>query len=106
MHMGSFISSTGLSFLQTGSAEHIRHWPLSCSPLSDLYARPSRSDHHESVDPLSVLPALLALFGFIFRGRQLLPVSVFGRQPEVAVSKDNGFCRKFAFSRVWVSVSH
>jgi hypothetical protein len=50
MHMGSFVSSTGLSFLQTGSAEHIRHWPLSCSPLSDLYARPSRSDHHESVD--------------------------------------------------------
>jgi hypothetical protein len=38
---------------------------------------------------LSVLPALLALFGFIFRGRQLLPMSVFGRQPQVAVSKHN-----------------
>jgi hypothetical protein len=36
---------------------------------------------------LSVLPALLALFGLIFRGRQLLPVSVLGRQPQVAVSK-------------------
>jgi len=30
---------------------------------------------------LSVLPAVLTLFGFIFRGRQLLPVSDFGRQP-------------------------
>jgi hypothetical protein len=38
---------------------------------------------------LAVLPALLALFGFIFRGRQLLSVSVFGRQAQVAVSKDN-----------------
>jgi hypothetical protein len=49
MPMGSFISSTDLSFLQTDSAEHLRHWPLLCSPLSDLYARPSRSDHHERV---------------------------------------------------------
>jgi hypothetical protein len=50
MHVGSLISSTDLSFPHTGSAEHLRHWPLSCSPLSNLYARPSRSDYDESVD--------------------------------------------------------
>jgi hypothetical protein len=38
---------------------------------------------------LSVLPALLALFGFIFRGRQRPPMSVLGSQPQVAVSKHN-----------------
>jgi hypothetical protein len=62
MPMGSFISSTGLSFLQTGSAEHIRHWPLSCSPLSELYARPSRSDYHESVDHARCPPCVAGPF--------------------------------------------
>jgi hypothetical protein len=43
---------------------------------------------------LSVLPALLALFGFIFRGRQLLPMSDFGRQPQVAISKHTVYRRR------------